>query len=67
MHFKNQIISKERVQDLADYIKELRNLVGNTKVIMVVAGVFVFNETHQLLLHRRIDNEIRRENRRCCT
>ncbi|WP_054024952.1 NUDIX hydrolase [Bacillus sp. FJAT-28004] len=41
---------------MADYIQGLRRLVGNTKVIMVVAGAIVFNENYQVLLHRRSDN-----------
>jgi ADP-ribose pyrophosphatase YjhB (NUDIX family) len=41
---------------MADYIQDLRRLVGHTKIIMVVAGAFVFNEKHHILLHRRSDN-----------
>lgn len=41
---------------MTDYIDDLRSLVGNPKVIMEVAVAFVFNEQHQLLLHRRTDN-----------
>ncbi|MCM3784540.1 NUDIX domain-containing protein [Neobacillus mesonae] len=40
---------------MASYIQELRRLVGNTKIIMVVAGAIVINKD-QILLHRRVDN-----------
>ncbi|WP_026568728.1 MULTISPECIES: NUDIX hydrolase [Sediminibacillus] len=40
-----------------DYITYLRSMVGHEKVIMVVAGVFVFDEQDRLLLHLRSDNE----------
>lgn len=43
---------------MADYIQDLRRLVGHTKVIMVVAGAFVINEKKHLLLHRRSDNAL---------
>jgi ADP-ribose pyrophosphatase YjhB (NUDIX family) len=39
-----------------DYIKYLRKMVGKSKVILVVAGVLVFDENDCLLLHRRSDN-----------
>lgn len=39
-----------------DYIKHLRSLVGNEKVIMVVAGAFVFDRKKRLLLQQRTDN-----------
>ena len=38
-----------------DYIKHLRSLVGHEKVIMVVAGVFVFDKENRLLLQQRTD------------
>ncbi|MGO4495695.1 hypothetical protein AB4114_07275 [Paenibacillus sp. 2RAB27] len=41
---------------MADYIQDLRRLVGQTKIIMVIAGAFVFNEKHHILLYRRSDN-----------
>jgi 8-oxo-dGTP pyrophosphatase MutT (NUDIX family) len=39
-----------------DYIKHLRSMVGQEKVIMVVAGAFVFDKDNRLLLQRRTDN-----------
>ncbi|MGD6873315.1 NUDIX hydrolase [Sutcliffiella horikoshii] len=39
-----------------DYIKHLRSMVGNEKVIMVVAGAFVFDAGERLLLQQRTDN-----------
>ncbi|WP_078380774.1 NUDIX hydrolase [Sutcliffiella halmapala] len=39
-----------------DYINYLRAMVGQEKVIMVVAGAFVLNKESQLLLQRRTDN-----------
>lgn len=39
-----------------DYIKHLRSLVGQEKVIMVVAGAFVFDKENCLLLQKRTDN-----------
>lgn len=38
-----------------DYIKSLRSMVGNEKVIMVIAGAFVFNRENQILLQQRTD------------
>lgn len=38
-----------------DYIKNLRSLVGHEKVIMVVAGAFVFDGEDRLLLQQRSD------------
>ncbi|WP_298828848.1 NUDIX hydrolase [uncultured Planococcus sp.] len=38
-----------------DYIKKLRSLVGNEKVIMVIAGAFVFDGENRLLLQQRSD------------
>ncbi|KMJ57429.1 hypothetical protein AB685_15505 [Bacillus sp. LL01] len=40
-----------------DYIAHLRSMVGNEKVIMVVAGAFVFDTEGRLLLQQRSDNE----------
>ena len=40
-----------------DYIRHLRSLVGKEKVIMVVAGAFVFDQENRLLLQKRTDNE----------
>lgn len=40
-----------------DYIKHLRSMVGNEKVIMVVAGALVFNPKGLLLLQLRSDNQ----------
>lgn len=39
-----------------DYIKHLRSMVGHEKVIMVSAGVLVFDRENRLLLQRRTDN-----------
>ncbi len=39
-----------------DYITHIRSLVGHEKVIMVVAGAFVFDEENRLLLQQRADN-----------
>lgn len=39
-----------------DYIKYLRNMVGNNSVILVAAGAFVFDEQNRLLLHQCSDN-----------
>ena len=39
------------------YIEHLRSLVGQEKVIMVVAGAFVFDKENRLLLQRRTDNK----------
>ncbi|WP_226683233.1 NUDIX hydrolase [Sutcliffiella horikoshii] len=39
-----------------DYITHLRSMVGNEKVIMVVAGAFVFDSDGKLLLQQRTDN-----------
>jgi ADP-ribose pyrophosphatase YjhB (NUDIX family) len=39
-----------------DYIKHLRSMVGQEKVIMVIAGAFVFDKDNRLLLQRRTDN-----------
>ena len=38
-----------------DYIRYLRNMVGPKPVIMVTAGVVLFNETRELLLQNRAD------------
>jgi 8-oxo-dGTP pyrophosphatase MutT (NUDIX family) len=40
-----------------DYISYLRSMVGHEKVIMVVAGAFVFDSSQRLLLQLRSDNE----------
>jgi ADP-ribose pyrophosphatase YjhB (NUDIX family) len=39
-----------------DYIKHLRSMVGNEKVIMVVAGAFVFDQENRVLMQKRTDN-----------
>ncbi|RWZ54676.1 NUDIX domain-containing protein [Halobacillus fulvus] len=39
-----------------DYIQHLRSMVGHEKVIMVVAGAFVFDEEKRVLLQKRTDN-----------
>lgn len=44
-------------QKKMDYIKHIRSLVGQEKVIMVVAGAFVFDKENRLLLHQRSDNQ----------
>ncbi|TCP58174.1 ADP-ribose pyrophosphatase YjhB (NUDIX family) [Tumebacillus sp. BK434] len=41
---------------MANYIEDLRKLVGNTKVILVGCGVLVLDAEDRLLLHRRTDN-----------
>jgi 8-oxo-dGTP pyrophosphatase MutT (NUDIX family) len=38
-----------------DYIKNLRSMVGHEKVIMVIAGAFVFDKDNRLLLQQRSD------------
>ncbi|RLQ90062.1 NUDIX domain-containing protein [Planomicrobium sp. Y74] len=38
-----------------DYIKNLRSMVGHEKVIMVIAGAFVFDSDKRLLLQQRSD------------
>ncbi|MBB6454764.1 8-oxo-dGTP pyrophosphatase MutT (NUDIX family) [Salirhabdus euzebyi] len=43
---------------MKDYIGYLRNMVGNNKVIMVAAGVFVFDEGERLLLQLRSDYHV---------
>ncbi|WP_077623583.1 NUDIX hydrolase [Sediminibacillus massiliensis] len=40
-----------------DYISYLRSMVGHEKVIMVVAGVLVFDLEDRILLHLRADNQ----------
>lgn len=39
-----------------DYIKNLRSMVGHEKVIMVIAGAFVFDSDNRLLLQQRSDS-----------
>lgn len=39
-----------------DYIKNLRSMVGHEKVIMVIAGAFVFDAENRILLQQRSDN-----------
>ncbi|GHH99463.1 NUDIX hydrolase [Neobacillus kokaensis] len=39
-----------------DYIKHLRSMVGNEKVIMVVSGAIVFDQENRVLMQRRSDN-----------
>ncbi|MED2972882.1 NUDIX hydrolase [Fictibacillus sp. B-59209] len=39
-----------------DYIRRLRSMVGNEKVIMVVACAFVLDRDNRLLLQKRSDN-----------
>ncbi|MEC0176950.1 NUDIX hydrolase [Paenibacillus favisporus] len=39
-----------------DYIQHLRSIVGNEKVIMVVAGAFVFDKENRVLMQKRSDN-----------
>ena len=41
---------------MADYIREIRSLVGNTKIIMVACGALVYDSEDRLLLHKRGDN-----------
>ncbi|WP_329610108.1 NUDIX hydrolase [Pseudalkalibacillus berkeleyi] len=45
-----------RREVVMDYIKYLRNMVGTSKVILVSAGVFVFDQYDRVLLHQRSDN-----------
>ena len=39
-----------------DYIQRLRSMVGKEKVIMVVAGAFVFDKENRVLMQKRSDN-----------
>ncbi|WP_456278802.1 NUDIX hydrolase [Bacillus sp. AK128] len=39
-----------------DYIQHLRSMVGTEKVIMVVAGAFVFDKENRVLMQKRSDN-----------
>ncbi|UOQ86573.1 NUDIX hydrolase [Gracilibacillus salinarum] len=39
-----------------DYIKHVRSMVGNEKILMVVAGAIVFDEEGSVLLQQRSDN-----------
>ena len=39
-----------------DYIQHLRSMVGNEKVIMVVASAFVLDKKNRVLLQKRSDN-----------
>lgn len=39
-----------------DYIQYMRSMVGKEKVIMVVAGAFVFDEENRVLMQKRADN-----------
>ncbi|MBO0992705.1 NUDIX hydrolase [Bacillus sp. SD088] len=39
-----------------DYIQHVRSMVGNEKVIMVVAGAFVFDKENAILMQKRADN-----------
>ncbi|WP_280771605.1 NUDIX hydrolase [Salipaludibacillus daqingensis] len=39
-----------------DYIQHLRSMVGNEKVIMVVASAFVFDKENRVLMQKRSDN-----------
>ena len=39
-----------------DYIQGLRSMVGNEKVIMVVAGAFIFDKDNKVLMQKRSDN-----------
>lgn len=41
---------------MADYIADLRALVGNTRVILNGACVMIFDESGRLLLQQRQDN-----------
>lgn len=41
---------------MADYIREIRSWVGNTKIIMVACGALVFDGEDRLLLHQREDS-----------
>lgn len=50
------IKSFEEWCSLADYIRDIRALVGNAKIIMVACGALVFDEDDRILLHKRADN-----------
>ncbi|KAA0955413.1 NUDIX domain-containing protein [Sporosarcina sp. ANT_H38] len=39
-----------------DYIQRLRSMVGNEKVIMVVASAFIFDNENRVLMQKRSDN-----------
>ncbi|WP_328702760.1 NUDIX hydrolase [Alicyclobacillus suci] len=41
---------------MADYIREIRSLVGHTKIIMVACGALVFDGQGRILLHKRGGN-----------
>jgi 8-oxo-dGTP pyrophosphatase MutT (NUDIX family) len=43
---------------MGDYIRYLRDLVGHNKVIMTVAGVFIFDSENKVLLQLRSDNQM---------
>ncbi|MFJ7666372.1 NUDIX hydrolase [Lysinibacillus sp. NPDC097195] len=42
---------------MAEYIKELRNLIGTKPIILVGATVLVINNTNQILLQHRADTK----------
>lgn len=39
-----------------DYIKYLRNLIGNKPVILCACGCMIFNENKEILLQKRVDD-----------
>ena len=41
-----------------NYIQYLRDMIGRKPVIMVAAGVAVFNEKNQLLMHHRKEDKL---------
>ncbi len=43
---------------MANYIRELRDMVGTRPLIMAGAGVIILNEKGQVLLQQRADNEL---------
>lgn len=45
-------------ETMADYVKELRNLIGSKPVILCGAGVTIINSKGEILLQRRIDNDL---------
>lgn len=53
---KKEMKEKNKGGTYMDYINYLRNMVGHEKVIMVSAGVIVFDRENRILLQKRTDN-----------
>lgn len=43
---------------MADYVRELRKLIGSRPIILCGAGVIVINSRGEILLQHRIDNSL---------